>query len=92
MALLQGSGAVIYFERGNSNTVSLLSLPAHKAGMQAGSLRGTGCRVWNEAAEGPVSTLSFGLGRVGVEAVNRMSLIVTVPAFLETPHLHADHV
>lgn len=92
MTLLQGSGAVIYFENGNSNTVSLLSLAAHKAGIQAGSLRGTGCRVWNEAAEGPVSTLSFGLGRVGVEAVNRTSLIVMVPAFLEAPHLHADHV
>lgn len=92
MTLLQGFGAVIYFESGNSNTVPLLSLPAHKAGIQAGSLRGTGCRVWNEAAEGPVRTLSFGLGRVGVEAVNRMCFIVMAPAFLEAPHLHANNV
>lgn len=35
--LLRGLSAVIYFRSGNSNTVSLLALPAHKAGTQAGS-------------------------------------------------------
>lgn len=67
--------------------MSLLSLPAHKTGTQAGSLKGRGCRVWGEAAEGPVSTPSFGLGRV-----ERMCFTVMVPALLEDPHLHANNV
>lgn len=41
---------------------------------------------------GSVHTLSFGLGREGVEAVNRMCSIVRVPVFLEAPHLHANNV
>lgn len=44
VTLLQGLSAVIYFESGNSNTVSLLALLAHKAGTPAGSLKGRGGR------------------------------------------------
>lgn len=92
MTLLRGLSTVIYFESGNSNTVSLIALPAHKAGTQAGSPKARGRRGRGEAVGGPVHTLSFGLGRVGAEAVNRMCSVVRVPVFLEAPHLHANNI
>lgn len=86
VTLLRGLSAVIYFQSGNSNTVFLLSLPAHRAGTQAGSLKGRGCRAWGE--EYP----ELWTGHSGAEAVDRMDFIVTVPVLLEAPHLHANNV
>lgn len=44
VTLLRGLSTVIYFESGNSNTVSLIALPTHKAGTQAGSPKARGRR------------------------------------------------